>query len=360
MTGLSYAELLEKFHKALDIAYPVFAEIYPLGYGIDQEVERRIKALLKKHTKDVNTSFTTLAVASKHTMATAEQESLYKLAVDFSEEGLEKHTERFCWQDMRHFKGTPFTKEFYRQRIKEIKEPEKTLAEFEANLKELEAKAEEEAAKYAVDKELSAWIPVLRDIITLRTDKKDALTHFGYCSMPLLAAMAQQLDVRSEEMPYFTIEELDAKQIPSDLKERMEHYNDDLVNGKTVIYTGTPPASLLKGLPIAKASKEVRGMSCYPGTIEAPACVIKTKAQLNKMKPGRILVTTMTTPDYIAAIEKSVGIITDEGGVTCHAAIISRELKKPCIVGTLNGTVSFADGDTIKLDATKGHARRAE
>ncbi len=62
----------------------------------------------------------------------------------------------------------------------------------------------------------------------------------------------------------------------------------------------------------------------------------------------------MTTPEYVPAMRKSMAIVTDEGGVTCHAAIVSRELGKPCIIGTGNGTKVLKDGDIVEVDANEG------
>ncbi len=75
---------------------------------------------------------------------------------------------------------------------------------------------------------------------------------------------------------------------------------------------------------------------------------------INNVEKGDIIITSMTTPDYVAAMEKAKGFITDEGGVTCHAAIVSREFNVPCIVGTNNATKKIKNGQTIELDAYKG------
>lgn len=62
----------------------------------------------------------------------------------------------------------------------------------------------------------------------------------------------------------------------------------------------------------------------------------------------------MTTSNLIPAMEKAAAFITDEGGVTCHAAIIAREMKKPCVIGTKIATKLLKDNDTVKVDANKG------
>lgn len=65
--------------------------------------------------------------------------------------------------------------------------------------------------------------------------------------------------------------------------------------------------------------------------------------ELDKIKDGDIMVTTMTTPDMVPAMRRASGIVTDEGGVTCHASIISRELGIPCVVGTGDATATLEE-----------------
>ena len=78
---------------------------------------------------------------------------------------------------------------------------------------------------------------------------------------------------------------------------------------------------------------------------------------MSTLLPGEILVSPMTTPDFIPAMRKAGAIITDEGGITCHAAIVSRELKKPCIIGTRIATKILKNGDYVKVNATNGIIR---
>jgi phosphohistidine swiveling domain-containing protein len=78
------------------------------------------------------------------------------------------------------------------------------------------------------------------------------------------------------------------------------------------------------------------------------------------VKEGDIIVAPMTTPIHIPAMQKSAGIITDEGGITCHAAIVAREMKKPCIIGTKIATQVLKDGDLVEVDADNGVVRILE
>ncbi|MBD3313619.1 phosphoenolpyruvate synthase, partial [Candidatus Woesearchaeota archaeon] len=76
------------------------------------------------------------------------------------------------------------------------------------------------------------------------------------------------------------------------------------------------------------------------------------------LESGDILITFETTPDFIVAMERAAAIVTVQGGITSHAAIVSREMGKPCIVGVRDATKRFKDGDLIEVDANKGIVRR--
>ena len=68
--------------------------------------------------------------------------------------------------------------------------------------------------------------------------------------------------------------------------------------------------------------------------------------------------TMMTTPDYVPAMRKASAVVTDEGGITCHAAIFSREINKPCVIGTKFATQVLKDGDIVEVDADNGIVRK--
>jgi phosphoenolpyruvate synthase/pyruvate phosphate dikinase len=104
----------------------------------------------------------------------------------------------------------------------------------------------------------------------------------------------------------------------------------------------------------------IKGRTAFSGYGRGIVKVINSKEEFGKMNEGDILVTGMTTPDFLPAIQKSSAFVTDEGGITCHAAIVSRELKKPCIIGTKIATQVLHDGDLVEVDADKGEVRILE
>ena len=78
---------------------------------------------------------------------------------------------------------------------------------------------------------------------------------------------------------------------------------------------------------------------------------------MKKINSNSILVARMTFPEYFPAMNKARAFITDEGGITCHAAIVAREMNKPCIIGTKIATKVLKDGDLVEVDADKGVVR---
>lgn len=97
-----------------------------------------------------------------------------------------------------------------------------------------------------------------------------------------------------------------------------------------------------------------KGLPASPGIGRGKVKLIKDISEINLVEEGDVLVTAMTNPDMVPAMRKCAGVVTDEGGRTCHAAIVSRELQIPCIVGAKNATKSLKTGDTVTVDAVRG------
>lgn len=104
-------------------------------------------------------------------------------------------------------------------------------------------------------------------------------------------------------------------------------------------------------------------MPASPGKVSGRVHVILDPSRIDEFKEGEILVTEMTAPDWVPAMKKAKAIVTDSGGMTCHASIVSRELGIPCIVGTKSrgeaATVTIPDGIDVTIDATHGVVMKA-
>lgn len=109
------------------------------------------------------------------------------------------------------------------------------------------------------------------------------------------------------------------------------------------------------GLGASKPQKEIQGTSASQGRIIGKAKIcLSAKSAAEKISEGDILVTGMTMPDFVVSMGKAGAIVTDEGGLTCHAAIIARELGKPCVVGTRIATRLIRDNDLLEVNANHG------
>ncbi len=131
-------------------------------------------------------------------------------------------------------------------------------------------------------------------------------------------------------------------------------------NGKIFMLQSRPVTTLDMGIASGEALDEgdrtviTKGLGASPGMAAGSVKIIKTTDELDKVQEGDILVTVMTTPDMVPAMKRANGIITDEGGVTCHAAIVSRELGIPCVVGTGDATSILPENSKVTLDGNKG------
>lgn len=103
-----------------------------------------------------------------------------------------------------------------------------------------------------------------------------------------------------------------------------------------------------------KLTPLVRGLAASPGIGRGKVKMIKDVSEINLVEDGDILVTAMTNPDMVPAMRKAAAVVTDEGGRTCHAAIVSRELGIPCVVGSNTATSTLKEGQFITVDATRG------
>ncbi len=151
----------------------------------------------------------------------------------------------------------------------------------------------------------------------------------------------------------------------NDVSGRKQKYFYQIENRETSFYSGEH-ASLMKEEQLSPIPSDdfVVGRVACPGIVNGMVRIVANEdiesvtQNLKDFETGSILVTTMTHPNMILLVERALGIITDEGGITSHAAILALEMNKPCLVGTKFATKIFKNGDIVKLDATNGRASK--
>lgn len=100
--------------------------------------------------------------------------------------------------------------------------------------------------------------------------------------------------------------------------------------------------------------QKIKGNIAFPGKVTGKVRLIRSKTDMKDFIDGEIIVSPMTMPNYLPIMKRALAFVTNEGGTLCHAAIVARELQKPCIIGTKIATHIFKDGDIIEVDANNG------
>src|SRR3989344_7532712 len=148
---------------------------------------------------------------------------------------------------------------------------------------------------------------------------------------------------------------------PEELISRDEFSIQWFEKGKEFICSGEKArkiAALAERKDIDLNMRELKGQCACLGYAKAKVKIIQGAKDLHKMEKCDILVAYATDPDVVPAMKKAAAIVTEQGGVTCHAAIVSRELGIPCVIGTKVATKVLKDGEMVEVDATKGIVRR--
>lgn len=204
---------------------------------------------------------------------------------------------------------------------------------------------------------------VAKDFVFNKGYRKDNLFFCTYCNEFLMKEIGRRTYLSLRQVRHLYPKEvelalLEGKIDAAAINERIKFH---------VLYSGPEGEKKLSGPKAKKFLDELtfleekvpevtffEGDTASPGRVRGVVCKINSRADISKMKKGNILVSIATSPDLISAIKQSAAIVTDMGGVTCHAAIVSRELGIPCVVGTKIATKLLQDGDSIEVDASHG------
>ncbi len=236
---------------------------------------------------------------------------------------------KFGWLKARGF-GDPFTAE-------DIKNIAKDLHPTQAE------------QKVTIPKPLKPLFKEVQELVFFRTARTDVFYELLFKARPIWKKVAKQYEISWEELPHYTIQSL----IEGKPKRYTENITLALYEDES--YFGEIP---LLSEQETEMKQQVERKVAFVGKITGTAKIIHNSSELDKVKGGDILVTQMTFPAFIPAMVRASAFVTDEGGITCHAAIVAREMKKPCVIGTKHATKIFKDGDIIEVDAEKGIVRK--
>jgi len=223
-----------------------------------------------------------------------------------------------------------------------------TLEEIAGHAKEV--KKQKIHHKYPkIPKPLEKLFAEARELVYFRTQRTDVYYELLFLARPIFQAAAGKYNIPWPELKYYTLQSLAEgrpKKYPENFscigfKEKQIYFERPIITGQKFY-----------------RSQEIKGTIAQTGVVRGPAKVVMKVSELGKVKKGDILVTYMTAPHFLPAMKLAAGFVTDEGGLTCHAAIVAREMKKPCIIGTKIATKVLKDGDLVEVDANKGVVRK--
>jgi len=145
-----------------------------------------------------------------------------------------------------------------------------------------------------------------------------------------------------------------------------EHYGSPqdtewaIADGQTYLVQSRPITTLAPSDAVARDASPVliRGLAASKGTASGKVRVLRSPEEGDQLLNGEVLVAPMTSPDWVPAIRRASALVTDGGGMTCHTAIVSRELGVPCVVGTRNATSTLRDGELVTVDGDTGEVRQ--
>ena len=242
----------------------------------------------------------------------------------------------------------------------------KQLALINNVIKEVASKRDRILKKHGISElEIKPFFILLDKFSLFHDIRKETQMRCNQVILRCLAEMAERYNVGYKDLLFYThdqIRDLCLKRIrpgPNAIKKRISGLTYVIRKGKVSTFTGIESKEVLDKLVLnrlkADQTDSVRGIPACHGIVTGTAFVTKSTKEANKsLQPGDVLVTSMTTIDYIPAMKRAGAIVTEDGGMLCHAAIVSRELGIPCIVGTKIATKILKSGMKVEVDANKG------
>ncbi len=346
--------------------------LFPLS--IQPWLESTLKEEIRKKIKDevkVDEYFNIISTPIKNNFHYDEQEAIINMAIDFEDtkqidkQKIKQYLDKFGSTAFKYGIGVAWTEEQVSLRIKEIEDPKKKLNELRDFHKESVDQIQKILSDLDASDDFKKIVKLVRTYIWFRTFRTDVLSHSLANALPLLEEVGRRNNLTVEEVLECLPNEIISFEFPS--KEVIAERSVSVIThgrgGKLYYEFGNGGNELLEKLKVVAGVKKdselensniIIGMSAFKGNIRGLVKVLLTNKDISKVNRGDIIIASMTTPDFIPAMEKAVAFITDEGGILCHAAIVSREMRKPCVIGTKIATRILKDGDMVEVDADKG------
>jgi phosphohistidine swiveling domain-containing protein len=283
----------------------------------------------------------------------------------------EKHIIKYEWVNTEYVSGGwPKEKwiELFQKALNAEQSPEQKLRQLLENFSSLNEKRSAILEELNPPAEVAHAINALAELIAQRDWAKGNFTKALLSYNKLLDEIARRLGITRNDILSYSYQEIqnyfDAQKtvLAEEIRDRQNYGfaivikggKFELISGKDNIENCIRQEGIAQPFETLTRPTEFKGLPACRGLIRGRARVLEDASKISEFKEGEILITYMTTIEFIPVFRKASAVVTDEGGMSCHAAIISREFKLPCIVGTQVATRVIKTGDEIEVDAIKG------
>ncbi len=308
-----------------------------------------------------------LIVPKKKSFFVQETEMLFNIALKLqNNEDIDKDINdflnKFSWMSSVAYLGKFQTKGDVLRKVQDLlkEDLKEKLVLIQEVKKETNKKYQEALQKINKSGALIDLIKLSQEFLYLQTYRLDIFSLAHYNAYSLYEEIGKRFGYGTEELVYLTGDEIlklfGREQVnKKEIGDRQKNYALVLKNDQFTLFSGN---NVNKTYQQQVDEIEIKGMVANRGRAKGKAKLIFEIEDIEKVEKGDIIVSPMTRPELMPALVKAGGIITDFGGILCHAAIVSREFGIPCIVGTEKATKVFSDGNLIELNAYEGTARK--
>lgn len=278
---------------------------------------------------------------------------------------VKRYHEKYQWLPCGYADERPLNEQDIWQKVKIILKnkmiPEKRIEKMESLQKRSRIQRTSLLKKLRLPKSIFNLVEAISEFTFYKDYIRMNYNQLHFYSQLLFEEVARRLKVSLKEVKYLSIPEMinSLRRGSADKKliaERLKYYIC-YTSGRN-IYISIGQKARFKEREVVRIARKtghmIKGVGASLGLARGIVRIVKHISQAKNFSKGAILVTPMTTPELVPAAKIAAAIITDEGGITCHAAIVSRELGIPCVIGTRVATKVFKDGDMVEVDANSG------
>ncbi len=315
-----------------------------------------------------------LLAPSAHSAPSLEQAELYRIALSAKAKNPDKtrallagHFSKWEWLPFA-FIGPAWAKNDFDVHARQtlslpVAELERRITSLESAPARIEIQRRGLMARFGFDAYERSLTQTIASFAYTKYKRKENYCHAHYHYRLILAQTAKRLGLSIPQARMLMPKEIQAALVHGavpDLSGRMTLAGFRYQNGVGTVLSPTETARIAGSLAFKTAAGDfLSGKCACPGQATGTVRIVNTASDAEKMREGEILVSYATYPELVSAMRKAAAIVTDRGGVTCHAAVVSRELGIPCVIGTKNATRVLKNGDHVHVDAESATVRKA-